>query len=129
MLKSKKLELSETFVDGKLTPLVSQDYIVTGELPYSIPFGNRTIGIKRYWEARAQDTEITKLVSVPLHSITKDAFEVGGIVELFDFSSVKEKKVLYKIEQAQIKADTAPPCIYLSLTNNAIQVTDRRERD
>jgi len=125
MLKSKQLTKSEEFYSGTLTPTVSENYIITGSCPFSFPYGNRTVGVKRYWEARAQGAEITKLVSVPLYSLTRDLFQVGEIVELRDYA-IDGTPVFYKIEQVQLKEDTAPPCLYLTLTNNELNVTDER---
>lgn len=121
----KKKIFTELFLDGVLTPTISENFIVTDDLEQRFPFGDRTIGVKRYWESRSQDVEITRLVSVPLYAASIYGFKTGGIVELQDYAS-EGKKDFYKIEQVQVKPDTSPPCLYLSLTNDSIHITDRR---
>lgn len=128
MLKQKTLTQTELFLDGLITPTVSQDYVITGSVNETFPFGDRTIGIKRYWDSRAVGAEITKLISVPFDMVSACFLRTGGIVEIQDFNS-GETKSFYKVEQIQIKKDTVPPCMYLSLTNDAIQVTDRRDEN
>lgn len=124
MLKATFHSQSEVFNSGTLTPLISEDFVVKDTCPFAFHFGDRTIGVKRYWEARAQGEEISRLVSVSLMPLTRDLFTAGSLVELIDFMT--GKKEIYKIDQIQIKEDTAPASIWLTLTNSEIQVTDER---
>lgn len=66
-------------------------------------FGDRTIGFKRHFEARAASTEISRLIQVPIQpSISTTNRAVIGNDE-------------YKIEQAQNLYDTNPPASVLTL--------------
>lgn len=66
-------------------------------------FGNRVVGFKRNYVARAANTEITRLVQIPLR---KDVTtENRAVIE----------KAEYKIEQAQHLYNTNPPVTLLTL--------------
>ncbi|MBD5423952.1 MAG: hypothetical protein HDR44_02340 [Allobaculum sp.] len=119
---------SETYTDGLLRLMISQDFIITGTYPESFLFGNRTIGVKRFWEARAQGAEISKLVSIPLYGLSDTYFNAGDIVEVIDYTH-NSSPCFYKIEQVQVKSDVMPASIYLSLSSNEIHVTDARGQD
>lgn len=66
-------------------------------------FGDRTIGFKRHYAARAANSEINRLVQVPLQTSidTVHRAVIGG-----------EE---YKIEQVQQLRDTNPPVTVLTL--------------
>ena len=66
-------------------------------------YGNRVVGFKRHWDARAANTEITRLIQIPLREdVTTENRAVIGKAE-------------YKIEQAQYLYDTNPPVTVLTL--------------
>jgi hypothetical protein len=66
-------------------------------------FGKRTVGFKRHYAARAANTEINRLIQIPLHEdVTSENRVVIGTAE-------------YKIEQAQNLYDTNPPTTVLTL--------------
>lgn len=66
-------------------------------------FGNRVVGMKRFYAARAATIEINKLIQVPLQSsIDATNRVVIGTLE-------------YKIEQVQHLKDTNPPATLLTL--------------
>ena len=66
-------------------------------------YGNRTVGMKRFYAARAASTEITRLIQIPLREdVTTENRAVIGKAE-------------YKIEQAQYLYDTNPPATVLTL--------------
>jgi hypothetical protein len=66
-------------------------------------YGNRVVGFKRHWAARAASTEITRLVQIPLcGDVTTENRAVIGKAE-------------YKIEQAQPLYDANPPATVLTL--------------
>ena len=66
-------------------------------------YGNRTVGMKRFYAARAASTEITRLIQIPLREdVTTENRAVIGKAE-------------YKIEQAQYLYDTNPPATLLTL--------------
>ena len=66
-------------------------------------YGNRTVGMKRFYAARAANTEITRIIQVPLREdITT---ENRAVIE----------KAEHKIEQTQYLYDTNPPATVLTL--------------
>jgi hypothetical protein len=70
----------------------------------SLCFGDRTVGIKRFYAARAATTEINRVIQVPRQlSITpKDNVIIGSD--------------RYKIEQLQQLYDANPPATVISLS-------------
>ena len=69
----------------------------------TLDYGNRVVGFKRHWAARAASTEITRLVQIPLREdVTTENRAVIGKAE-------------YKIEQSQNLYDTNPPVTVLTL--------------
>lgn len=75
-----------------------------------LAFGSRTVGMKRYWEARSDTTEITRLVQVPLREdiTTHDQAVIAG--------------VRYKILQAQPLYNTNPRVTVLTLQNIGVMM-------
>lgn len=69
----------------------------------TLPFGDRTIGMKRYYSARAAGVEITKLIQVPQQLFIKASNR--AVVE----------NIEYKIEQVQQLNDTNPRTTLLTL--------------
>lgn len=66
-------------------------------------YGNRVVGFKRNYAARAANTEINRLIHIPLREdVTTENRTVIGKAE-------------YKIEQAQYLYDTNPPVTVLTL--------------
>lgn len=66
-------------------------------------YGNRTVGMKRFYAARAASTEIDRLIQIPRQlSITVD-------------QNVVIDKIRYRIEQLQQLNDTNPPVTLLTL--------------
>lgn len=67
-------------------------------------FGNRTIGVKRYYAARQHDIKLDRVIHIQRNDeITSDLAAVINHTR-------------YKIEQVQHFADTNPPSTVLSLT-------------
>lgn len=109
-MKNRKFE---TFNDGIVKVLEVNQRSITKELG-KLRFGYRTIGIKRFYEAKVLSSSVDKLISIPKNTIVKQM----NIIEI--------ESVQYKIEQIQEKFDTAPPCLYLSLKKETIKYTDER---
>ena len=61
-MKNRKFE---TFNDGILTVCEASGRTITGTKREAVRFGNRTVGVKRFWEAKVAGSEIASLVSVP----------------------------------------------------------------
>lgn len=74
----------------------------------NIRFGIRTVGIKRFYEAKIASDKVDRLVSVPYNSpVQRSNILIIGTEQ-------------YKIVQLQEKRDSKPPCLYLSLERENI---------
>lgn len=91
-----------TFNDGQC-----DIYSVTGnklgEKLVTLCFGDRTVGMKRFYAARTASTEITRLIQIPLR---EDVTAENNVV-------ISGKR--YRIEQSQNLYDTNPPATVLTL--------------
>lgn len=92
------IRLFETDDDEKPIPETERDY----------RFGNRTIGVKRYYAARELDVELTKVIHI--HQNT--ALDTSFTAVIGD--------TCYKIEQIQHLSDTNPRCTVLSLSQRGL---------
>ena len=108
-----KREIFETFEDGVLLICGTKGRQLV-ENRFCLRFGERTVGERRYWDAKAVDSRVERLVSVPMVKgiDTLDIVLIGG--------------VQYKILQVQ-KIFSSPPCLYLSLEQNIQTYEDARE--
>lgn len=75
-------------------------------------FGNRTVGVKRYFAARQNDIELEKVIHIhqDLGIHTSLAAVIGG--------------TRYKIEQVQQLSNTNPKCTVLSLSQRGLYEGD-----
>lgn len=91
-----------TFTDGKCDIYSVKGNVLDQKL-MTLDFGDRTLGIRRFYVARAASTEINRVIHVPLQrSITADNRAViGGDA--------------YKIDLAQYLDYTNPPVTVLTL--------------
>lgn len=78
-------------------------------------FGNQTVGMRRFWEAKAASYEVDALVSI---------LPVLGITTM-DLCIIESQQ--YKILQVQNKFDAYPPCLLLSLSREPVLYRDERE--
>lgn len=117
MLKPKRMT-SESFADGRLTVLNASEGVILSERD-KLPYGYKTVGIKRFYNAQIAGSTIESLVSVPYTHLVHQK----DLVELFDFE-IGEKSI-YRIEQIQIK-DTAPRSLYLTLIKDGVLYDDNR---
>lgn len=91
-----------TFNDG-LCDIYNVNSNKISDKVITLCYGNRTIGIKRYYAARAATIEINKLIQIPQQlDITPSNRVVIGNDE-------------FKIEQVQQLNDTNPPVTVLTL--------------
>lgn len=123
-IKSKQFE---TFGDGLLTICTTDERTITGTKMEHIRFGNRTVGVQRFWQAKTAGNEVNKLLSIPLSVLELDTVDVQDVVILenetdwlwdtmtFDDAEMKDKAGQYQILQVQQKYDTQPPALYLTL--------------
>ena len=111
-LKNRKFE---TFGDGDLTICEVSERSLVKTRFQNVRFGNKTIGVTRFFQAKVASDQISKLVSVPVIPGIRqtDVVLIGG--------------VQYRIVQIQNKFDACPPCLYLSLAESKIAYKDVRE--
>lgn len=107
----------ETFGDGLLSICEADERCLIGTKASHIRFGSRTVGVKRYWEAKTAGNEIAQLVSVPLELLAAVPIYVGDVVILETRAELKRNSGQYRILQIQPKYDSSPPALYLSLEN------------
>lgn len=100
----------ETFNDGVLNVFKLKDRKKGELILKNLRFGNKTIGIKSYYEARVLSEEIDRKIAVPC---------VGKIGQM-DLIEIENKQ--YKIYQIQEKFDAKPPCSYLTLKENKVRI-------
>lgn len=79
----------------------------------SVRFGVRTVGIKRYYEAKVASDKVDRLVSVPY----------SKQLQRNDLLIIGDEQ--YQIVLLQEKMDTRPPSLYLSLER--INILYRKE--
>ncbi len=92
----------ETFTNGICTVYT----VEAGKLAAvkaTFHFGNRTVGMRRYYAAKAATVEINKLIQIPRY---EDISSMDAVV-------IDEER--YKIEQIQHISDTNPPITVLTL--------------
>ena len=117
MLKPKRFT-SEPFADGRLTVLEANEGVISAE-SYKFPYGYKTVGIKRFYNAQVAGSTIESLVAIPYNTKVKQK----DLIELLDFET--GDKLIYRIEQIQIK-DTAPKSLYLTLIKDGVLYDDNR---
>ena len=117
----------ENFGDGLLTICEADERSLTRTKLEHIRFGNRTVGVTRYWQAQTAGNQVDKLLAVPLEVLDAVQIEVNDVIILenetdwlwdnmtFDESEMKDRAGHYQIKQVQPKYDTKPPALYLSL--------------
>lgn len=121
MLTSKKVT-SETFNSGIINVLDASDGVITNTRIENIHYGERTFGIKRFFDAQVAGSTVEKLISVPLNDFIKRV----DIIEMKDFRT--GQTALYEIVMLQHKYDTAPASTYLTLKKTEINYVDQRNR-
>ena len=92
-----------TLKDGSLDICSVKGRKIVETRQAGIRFGFRTVGIKRFYEAKVLSNQIDEVVAIlPVEDIST-----------MDICIIGEKQ--YKIIQIQNKYDAAPPCLLLSL--------------
>ena len=105
----------ETFGDGLLAVCEADERTITRTKMEHIRFGNRTVGVQRFWQAKTAGNKVNKLLAVPLSVLEIDMIEVNDVVILENETEMKDRAGQYQILQAQPKYDARPPALYLSL--------------
>ena len=102
----------ETFGDGLLSICETDERNITGTKMEHIRYGNKTVGVQRFWKAKTVGNKVDKLISVPLEVLQLDQILVNDIAIL---ETEPGSPGQYQILQIQPKYDSRPPALYLSL--------------
>lgn len=106
-----------TFNDGVLQICKLEERKIVETKMDRVRYGNMTVGIKRFWNAKVLGNDIEKTVAIP---------KVPNISRM-DLIVINKKQ--YKIEQIQEKFDQNPPFLLLSLSSSTITYKDVRESE
>lgn len=106
-----------TFNSGVLEVCGVKERTIVSTKHKGLRFGDRTVGVARFWEAKVASTNIDRLVAVP---------QAPGITQS-DMCIIDGRQ--YKIKQVQNKFDTSPPCLFLSLEENKLTYKDNRSEE
>lgn len=117
----------ENFGDGLLTVCEADERTITRTKMEHIRFGNRTVGVQRFWQAKTAGNKVDKLLAVPLSVLEIDLIEVNDVVILENEIVIGEKSGQYQILQIQPKYDKKPPVLYLSLEKLVHPYKDGRD--
>lgn len=104
----------ETFNSGILNICEVKDNKIIADVVKGIRYQNKTIGVTRYWNAQVASAKIDKLVSIPW---------IKGI-EYSHIALINKEQ--YKINQIQVKEDTNPPTLLISLEKQVMIRKDIR---
>lgn len=105
----------ETFGDGLLSVFEADERKLVAVKANRVRFGNRTVGIKRFWEAKTAGNKVERMVSIPMEVLNKEKIYADDIVILDSKAEEGRASEQYKIVQVQLKYDSSPPAAYLSL--------------
>ena len=117
----------ENFGDGLLAVCEADERTITRTKMEHIRFGNRTVGVQRFWQAKTAGNKVNKLLAVPLSVLEIDLIEVNDVVILENEAEMEDRAGQYQILQAQPKYDARPPALYLSLEKLVHPYKDGRE--
>lgn len=117
----------ENFGDGLLAVCEADERTITRTKIEHIRFGNRTVGVQRFWQAKTAGNKVNKLLAVPLSVLEIDMIEVNDVVILENETEMKDRAGQYQILQVQPKYDARPPALYLSLEKLVHPYKDRRD--
>lgn len=106
-----------SFNDGTLDICSVKERKITKTKKHGIRFGNRTVGINRFWKAKLASSVIDAVVAIPLI----------GDISTMDLCIINGQQ--YKISQIQDKFDECPPCHLLSLEKNLLNYKDERNEN
>lgn len=99
----------QTFDSGVLD-VYSVENNRTGEMLFSLPFGDRTVGMQRFYTARAASVKLDRVIYVPMHGQIEPGKNRIGIAD-----------TIYSIVQIQNLRDTNPPVYLLSLQKSGVK--------
>lgn len=103
----------EMFNDGVVNVCSTEKRRIKKDIAV-IRFGLRTVGVKRFYEAKISGSRVDRLISVPINNII-----TGSSLLIINNTQ-------YEVEQIQEKYDTVPPAMYITLREPATAYTDER---
>lgn len=109
-----KDKVFNTFNDGTLSICEVEGRKITKTKYAGIRFGNRVVGIKRFWHAKVNSSTVDKTVAIPW----------GLVINTLNIVIINDRQ--YKILQIQEKFDARPAEKLLSLEESKILFTDGR---
>lgn len=116
----------ETFGDGLLSICETDERSITGTKMEHIRYGNKTVGVQRFWQAKTVGNKVDKLISVPLEVLQLNQILVNDIAIL---ETEPGSPGQYQILQIQPKYDSRPPALYLSLERLVHPYKDERQEN
>lgn len=116
----------ETFGDGLLSICETDERNITGTKMEHIRYGNKTVGVQRFWQAKTVGNKVDKLISVPLEVLQLNQILVNDIAIL---ETEPGSPGQYQILQIQPKYDSRPPALYLSLERLVHPYKDERQEN
>ena len=116
----------ETFGDGLLSICETDERNITGTKMEHIRYGNKTVGVQRFWQAKTVGNKVDKLISVPLEVLQLNQILVNDIAIL---ETEPGSPGQYQILQIQPKYDSRPPALYLSLERLIHPYKDERQEN
>lgn len=116
----------ETFGDGLLSICETDERSITGTKMEHIRYGNKTVGVQRFWQAKTVGNKVDKLISVPLEVLQLNQILVNDIAML---ETEPGSPGQYQILQIQPKYDSRPPALYISLERLVHPYKDERQEN
>lgn len=113
----------EVFGDGLLSICETDERSIIGTKMEHIRYGNKTVGVQRFWQAKTTGNKIDKLISVPLEVLQINQILINDIAIL---ETEPGSPGQYQILQIQPKYDSRPPALYLSLERLVHPYKDKR---
>lgn len=115
----------EVFGDGILDICETEERSLIKTKIENVRFGDRTIGVSRFWNANTAGNKADRMVSVPLEICEKMFVGIQDIVNIKKGNLTGQ----YKIIQIQPKYDAKPPVLYLTLEKMMHPYKDMRTED
>ena len=110
----KEAPVTQCYNDGVVTIYVTADSAAAGRLPVvtrtslgTIPYQERRLGLRRYYEAKQNQIHAERVIRVP-----SPAFGINNLDE-----AMTEDNKLYRIDLVQAVPDVYPPSLDLTLTS------------
>lgn len=116
----------ETFGDGLLSICETDERSITGTKMEHIRYGNKTVGVQRFWQAKTVGNKVDKLISVPLEVLQLNQILVNDIAIL---ETEPGSPGQYQILQIQLKYGSRPPALYISLERLVHPYKDERQEN